>query len=71
MLSPDGEIDITGRQRWHDAAPCRREVIMTISDIPFPMRGIVPIALISVASFGSNGNKSSADHEGSCAYDDP
>ena len=44
---------------------------MTISDIPFPMRGIVPIALISVASFGSNGNKSSADHEGSCAYDDP
>jgi len=45
-------------------------VIMAMSNIQFPMRRIVPIAIISMASFGTSGNESPTDHEADREYDD-
>ena len=45
-------------------------MIMAMSDVQFPMRRIVPIAIISMASFGTNGNESPTDHEAYREYDD-
>jgi hypothetical protein len=43
---------------------------MPVSDVQFPMGRIVPIALISMAAFGSNRIEPSTDHEGDREYGD-
>ena len=66
MSAPKGQIQIPGRQSRHNVAPCRVVVIVPVAAIQFPMRRIEAIMLISMASFGMNGNDPSTDCEGYC-----
>jgi hypothetical protein len=46
MPTPKGEIYVSGRQCWHDVAPCWVVVIMPMAAIQFPMRRTIAVPLM-------------------------